>query len=1104
MQPRERKRHRLTSIFRAKPNTDASKDDRAGRIAGGGSVSTAPNVPDILTEGMLIPGSDEGNHRKSLDAHVSPNESQNDRRKIAIAPAISTAATKAVRDSNRAADLWGSAYQDLKIREKLLVDAFERSITNIADPTADAEQTPFTHETIQKIVKQKIDARKAKRLSIHLGKYSVEFRAMGEKIIEGILWSSTFIGTAVSAQPYAALAWSGVSIILPLLLNNSRQNLAMIEGLEKITKLMQLFRIREEIYLQDVTRPLHPDFEAAVVQLYSAVFEYEARVIIHLADPPAKRAISGGWDTAMARIQDAKQHCEEFANLFDRSREAEQFASIKETLASLRSFREEHQRYRQEEKEASLLQILSSDYKGDKRIISERSDGTCEWFFHNQAFIDWHDSNMTSLLWVSGAPGCGKTVLSKVLIDEKLGTDNVLCSTVCYFFFNAGQERKELAADALSAILHQLFQSTDLISYGLASYKKHGAKLSQMFSDLWEILMDCAKDSEAGTIICVIDALDECEKESRERLLREITQVFSLKSKDQLVDCSLKLLVTSQPRKDIKDQFDRLSENTSYFHIDIDSHSDELGDDIDLVIHRQVKDFAGKFDSGKQQFIANHLKSRDKRTYLWLFLIADIIKESSIEYSKFPSVQKLLLDLPDRFSDAYNRILSRSKDPELAKMLLKIIIAATRPLTLTEANIALTIAMCHQQGMAYEELELWPSNDFPSILKDLCGLMVAVHDDKLSLFHSTVRKFLLAESGVAHPNATPQLSIKDSVGNAPAQRDWAGCLDISNAHGLMCQICLNYLTLSNFAIPSAGLGQNDNYDSDNDDNDDDEKRNGWSFELVDCNGETTSLYAFVEESLKKYAFLDYSALSWPYHYREQDQQHRSILRVDAEIMCDPSSVFFVNWATISSIKGGADFISGCDGLGIASYHGLTDLVEKFSLSVDDIDAYQPLYPADFTKDTALRIAIQRGFPDVVRVLLERKADSSLHDENGDSPLKDALSANFLAPLSDRVAILQMLFDSGLDINSKIVNGNTPLYYASLFSTADVVRFLIQKDASLEAPTGLMNWTTLQEAILNGHETQTAILLEYDADLNAHAISKNTVFGEAGKFSSVVI
>ena len=194
--------------------------------------------------------------------------------------------------------------------------------------------------------------------------------------------------------------------------------------------------------------------------------------------------------------------------------------------------------------------------------------------------------------------------------------------------------------------------------------------------------------------------------------------------------------MNSQPYKDIKDSFGRLSENSSYFHIDIDSHSAELGSDIDLVIHRQVKDFADIFDRRQQEFIADQLKSRDNRTYLWLVLIADIIKTSSIEYSKFQNVEKLLLGLPDkvsyaydRISDAYDRILSRSKEPELARTLLNIIVATTRPLILTEANIALTIAMCHQQGMASEELELWPSNDFPSILKDLCGLMVAINDD---------------------------------------------------------------------------------------------------------------------------------------------------------------------------------------------------------------------------------------------------------------------------------------------------------------------------------------------------------------------------------------
>ena len=64
------------------------------------------------------------------------------------------------------------------------------------------------------------------------------------------------------------------------------------------------------------------------------MFEYEARAIIHLSGPAAKRDISGTivldkWDTMMTRIQDAKQHCEAFANLFNESREAEHFAFIK-------------------------------------------------------------------------------------------------------------------------------------------------------------------------------------------------------------------------------------------------------------------------------------------------------------------------------------------------------------------------------------------------------------------------------------------------------------------------------------------------------------------------------------------------------------------------------------------------------------------------------------------------------------------------------------------------------------------------------------------------------------------------------------------------------
>lgn len=261
---------------------------------------------------------------------------------------------------------------------------------------------------------------------------------------------------------------------------------------------------------------------------------------------------------------------------------------------------------------------------------------------------------------------------------------------------------------------------------------------------------------------------------------------------------------------------------------------------------------------------------------------------------------------------------------------------------------------------------------------------------------------------------------------------------------------------------------------------------------------------FVEDSLNRYAFLEYCALNWSHHYRRQDQSHRSILQVDAELMCTPNSIFFAKWASILSSQRRANLLSGCDGLGIASYLGMADLVERFSLSADDIDAYQSMYSVPGSTLAALRIAIKQGFPDVVRVLHSRRADSSLQDKCGKSPLYEALQENFLTPLQDRVAILYMVFDSGLDINSKIVKGHTALYHASLFSSEDVLGFLIERGADLEAPTGRWDWTPLQEVFVLGCGRQTARLLKYGADFKAHAKSKNALLREAGKFWSVLI
>ena len=121
MQSRERKRYRLASLFGLKPKAAASKNE------------TTSNDFDYLTKGRLSPfaqtqtaGSDGVDQQESFEAHEAP---KNDDYKVVIAPAKSTkTATKAIGDMNKPADLWRRAYQDLKNREKALVETFEINI----------------------------------------------------------------------------------------------------------------------------------------------------------------------------------------------------------------------------------------------------------------------------------------------------------------------------------------------------------------------------------------------------------------------------------------------------------------------------------------------------------------------------------------------------------------------------------------------------------------------------------------------------------------------------------------------------------------------------------------------------------------------------------------------------------------------------------------------------------------------------------------------------------------------------------------------------------------------------------------------------------------
>ncbi|KAL8740703.1 MAG: hypothetical protein Q9190_006623 [Brigantiaea leucoxantha] len=944
--------------------------------------------------------------------------------------------------SGRSKDLWMLAYETLKLRDLDLIVDYENCLAATIASSENYPQGPLNPELIKAVVERKLQDHEAKKLILHIRGKAIKVREQGEKVIKFILWSNGFVSAAVSAQPYAALAWSGVSLLLP--------NEAMIKGLDAISHLLRLYKIREELYLQDAQRPAPPEFVEAVVELYSNIFEYQAQLIVHLSQSSVKRGFRKtfnlqDWKELLTKVEMSSNRCTEYIALFDKEKEHQFYAEqstqinsselLKKVIELFEASIAARQQSHQDDNEAQLLESLASDYKDDKNSVSERVDGTCEWFFQDSRFLKWRDAKTSSLLWVSAGPGCGKSVLSRALIDERKTRTSATTSTVCYFFFKDGQEQRTRGANALSALLHQLFENTALITYALPSYRSYGKKLREVFSELWEILVKSAQDLEAGEVICILDALDECEEDARKQLITKLVAFYSeLESQDASL-FTLKFLVTSRPYEDLEHKFQSLSGNSTYLHFDGGDKSQQIGQEINLVIDAKIPDIAGQFNEKDRKHISKRLKSMKNRTYLWLFLTIDIIETSRSNFSKMSSLESLLNNLPSKISDAYERILSRSTNINYARILFQLIVVATRPLSLKEANVALTVAT-QTSCTSQKDLELWPSQSFKSAIHNICGLMISVYDGKIYLAHQTVREFLLG---------TEQSS------SYPVR--WQGCIDIASAHSIAYRVCLTYLSFDDFV----NSYQNRDYDSDSDD--------------------SYSSDSDIEQEASNFPLLRYAALNWFTHYNSQNNEMVKNYRKTAKTLCSLASLQNHQWFQLF-YKSDFEINKEWTGLQLASQLRLVHVIEVFLNEGADVNA------KGGDHGTALIIASSRGHFQIVQLLLDNGAN--INAQGGFHG--NALCA---ASFTGEYEIVQLLLENRADVNAQGGFHGNALCAASFVGEYEIVQLLLDSRADINAQGGDYS-NALQGASSKGNNRIVKLLLDSGADINAQGPRGNAL------------
>ena len=374
----------------------------------------------------------------------------------------------------------------------------------------------------------------------------------------------------------------------------------------------------------------------------------------------------------------------------------------------------------------------ASYFSDDLRSACEsRHPGTCTWILDRPEFKAWANSDLntvaTRMLWLSGIPGAGKTVLSSFVIDKcsEISSKKPLASEL-YFFFKMTDSDKNSVLAVTRSLVYQLYSlfparlASDIISL------KDGSGKDNALSDqrLWDVFVKHVKG--IPDLVIVLDALDECD--GVDLLLRRLKLLLQVSH--------VKIFVVSRREQEIPLELE------SFPQIFIDHECNKA--DIHSYVTTSIKEIPRFRGKSVQQRMISALSSGHGGMFLWAYLMIKELKELGTA----KQVDDALSSLPKGLENLHERIITRldanlhGAHRQLAISILMWVVCAVRPLRLAELQeiLRFEIEEGRRTGPSFVD-----DDEFLYSEKDIelaCGALVVSRNQTLQLVHLSTKEIL--------------------------------------------------------------------------------------------------------------------------------------------------------------------------------------------------------------------------------------------------------------------------------------------------------------------------------------------------------------------------
>ncbi|KAL2843331.1 hypothetical protein BJY01DRAFT_264318 [Aspergillus pseudoustus] len=510
--------------------------------------------------------------------------------------------------------------------------------------------------------------------------------------------------------------------------------------------------IGEQIPQLSGSQPLfvsHPYLADVLIMIYKDVLSFHAEIFRHLRRRQWTELFSAWWRSFTTTVNEITDRTARNRRLMENQVSFVDFETIrKDDLISARTL--EREKEAQAEHCRDTVRHWLSPFNFELDHFSHREKrSVCEdpgrWLLDSVEYKTWasHADVLNPLLWLSGIPGAGKTVLASVVIDELSKT---MGPTVVYFYCKYGDENRNSFGSLARSILAQLLNhNQDLLSYFHEKANRNDNAVLTSVALATEMLSTSLRS--CGRAYIVIDGLDECGRAARKQITNWVRQLVDTLPMEEMG--SIRCLFVSQEDGMAVEDFHGIPTIKI-----LNRNSGDLSNFAEVWQQKIVTKFGIK---ARNMNIDRILSGRAKGMFIFAELFAKFLEDQlSID-----DLEKHLLpdNLPVQLDNVYERILDRVREVrgtdamKRIEVILGWMVCARRPLRWEEIQNAVCVDVDSWTIDYGKRLANSPRELFASLVE-------CQSDGTIDLVHRTARGFLVGGGSVKLHEAHFSLAIR--------------------------------------------------------------------------------------------------------------------------------------------------------------------------------------------------------------------------------------------------------------------------------------------------------------------------------------------------------